>query len=594
MTIQLPTPLSRADCYLATAAGMTGVTLPEEPLSREEEYLAKIAGDESIITPAPLSLKERWLAVIAGDTSVTAPEVEGAFLIGQQMVRAPFLANCAGIDGVVLPTDPNRTETYFIGIAENQHHAVLKTARGVNIVLTDVVSGIESLDYIYGNTTQETTTGKNLYNATKAETTTNTLVWSADTSEISLNGKVTSAANLNLPNVSLKAGTYVCSLEVVSGTITSTSTGLNTYFGGTNISRTPSAINLTNVSPRNTFVITVSTDTTDAHLFFYARTSETFSDVKVKYQIVAGSTADYNFEPYTNGPAPNPDYPETVNVVTGEQTVIASGSKNLFDYNSANMQNVGFVSSDGGVGGANANRLTSVNATKLLKGTYTLSYTGVNSCWILAYDLNGNYLGNGYIQSSWSNGQSKTFTVNQDCQVRLSFRYSGGGSVAVKDYDIQIETGSTATSYVPFNGVDFYTIDLGATELCKIGTYQDKIYKSGGDWYVKKECGKTTDTVGSASKTISGMVSGGDIYSYCGGTVNGTTVTYASALTVANTIYYPLATPTDTKITDATLISQLEAVNNATLPKPNAFITVSPTGTNLPGELEISYYGEAE
>lgn len=35
-----------------------------------------------------------------------------------------------------------------------------------------------------------------------------------------------------------------------------------------------------------------------------------------------------------------------------------------------------------------------------------------------------------------------------------------------------------------------HTVDLGSIELCKIGIYQDYIYKSGGKWYVHKECGK--------------------------------------------------------------------------------------------------------
>jgi hypothetical protein len=42
-SIVLPEPASRKELYLATIAGMTGVTLPEKPANREEEYLAAIA-----------------------------------------------------------------------------------------------------------------------------------------------------------------------------------------------------------------------------------------------------------------------------------------------------------------------------------------------------------------------------------------------------------------------------------------------------------------------------------------------------------------------------------------------------------------------
>lgn len=42
---------------------------------------------------------------------------------------------------------------------------------------------------------------------------------------------------------------------------------------------------------------------------------------------------------------------------------------------------------------------------------------------------------------------------------------------------LQIETGSSASSYAPYYN----------HELCKLGTYQDYIYKSGNNWYVHKE-----------------------------------------------------------------------------------------------------------
>ena len=54
-------------------------------------------------------------------------------------------------------------------------------------------------------------------------------------------------------------------------------------------------------------------------------------------------------------------------------------------------------------------------------------------------------------------------------------------------------------------------------------------------------------------------------------------------------VWYPLATPTDTTITDQTLIAQLEAVRNATLQASNT-ITNTATGTNLAGDLELGYY----
>ena len=55
------------------------------------------------------------------------------------------------------------------------------------------------------------------------------------------------------------------------------------------------------------------------------------------------------------------------------------------------------------------------------------------------------------------------------------------------------------------------------------------------------------------------------------------------------TIYYALATATDTKITDATLVSQLNALDSAILPIPEAFVTVS---GNLPAPIQFTYQGK--
>lgn len=162
-----------------------------------------------------------------------------------------------------------------------------------------------------------------------------------------------------------------------------------------------------------------------------------------------------------------------------------------------------------------------------------------------------------------------------------------------------------------------YTIDLGSIELCKIGDYQDYIYKSGDDWYVHKEVGKLTlsgsvdeswgvgNSTGSPDclyctsailDSLSLSTGGIQIWAKCShftnagkGLTSGITdniseftigtstsrlrilvrkeiatnkATWDSWLSTNNPIiYYSLATPTDTKITDQTLIGQLESVN---------------------------------
>lgn len=240
---------------------------------------------------------------------------------------------------------------------------------------------------------------------------------------------------------------------------------------------------------------------------------------------------------------------------------------------------------------------------------------------------------------------------------------------------MQLEAGSGATSFEPYVGgipapnpqypqdmhtvtgvqtitiangdnTQVYVVDLGTTELCKIGDYQDYIYKSGDDWYVHKEIVKISPN-GTETWLTTGTQPSGQFYVYTTafdtivktrvytGLVSNnfimwrgepswltpTTVTngavfsnsdasdiaalrimfptsLASSVEAVKTwlasnlpvFYYPIATPTDTKITDATLVSQLDALGSAKLMVGENNVLVSATDANLPAELQIKYY----
>jgi hypothetical protein len=53
------------------------------------------------------------------------------------------------------------------------------------------------------------------------------------------------------------------------------------------------------------------------------------------------------------------------------------------------------------------------------------------------------------------------------------------------------------------------------------------------------------------------------------------------------TLYYALATPTDTQITNPTLIAQLDALADGNSYDTTTYITVSSVGDNLPGLLKV-------
>lgn len=189
-------------------------------------------------------------------------------------------------------------------------------------------------------------------------------------------------------------------------------------------------------------------------------------------------------------------------------------------------------------------------------------------------------------------------------------------------------TGTQTVTVSDGTNSEAYTVNLGTIELCKIDNYQDYIYKSGNDWYIHKEVGKVILT-GSADETWSGgnnniyffhVVAGAyqpenrstfasilsdhfKVQTY--NQVASTTIDYGIALDSNNagrlairnkdiadtsalktwlasnntTVYYALATSTDTKITDNTLIGQLEAIHH--------FLTRYGYSSSVSGNLSI-------
>ena len=176
--------------------------------------------------------------------------------------------------------------------------------------------------------------------------------------------------------------------------------------------------------------------------------------------------------------------------------------------------------------------------------------------------------------------------------------------VTVNDivYKPMIELGDVKSEYAPY---------FEPIELCKIGDYQDRIYKDNGKWYLEKKIGKYIFTGNEAislqnngkriyipaisnsipeplhtpnTSTKYGMYSDKLVEVTAGNTWNGiqgisydyntgvntgnfdisingisTLADYRTAI-VGIIVYYILETPTITKITDTELISQLESI----------------------------------
>lgn len=146
-----------------------------EPITREEYYLAKIAGTYEGNTPEPVTIEEYYLATMAGDYSGNTP---------QPVTRLQYyMAKVAGVWGGSIPAPVTRLEYYWAAIASGEgkvfppvtreEHFLVLVADAYSVVLTVVTGnpallenskgnrGLESLT-LYGKSTQGSTAGANI------------------------------------------------------------------------------------------------------------------------------------------------------------------------------------------------------------------------------------------------------------------------------------------------------------------------------------------------------------------------------------------------------------------------------------------------
>ena len=239
--------------------------------------------------------------------------------------------------------------------------------------------------------------------------------------------------------------------------------------------------------------------------------------------------------------------------------------------------------------------------------TYTMSTTLNTSTYKWAVNINDTKfpMPNGTTleyDSGWKTTSSFTFTPSQDGYLGVVVATSdGSGAITpstISSYTWQLEEGSQATSYAEY---------MTRIELCKIGNYQDRIYKNGNKWYLEKKIGKvdlstltwTNATTYAYSRQLTDIkyvssnqqVGDGLAESYRLRQGSGMSSTswqgYMAIDTAQITInpnnvtqpakgmfYYALKTPTTTEITDSELISQLnsiellEGLNNVSVVSP--------------------------
>lgn len=418
-----------------------------------------------------------------------------------------------------LPTTGNDNKLYLTPATEQPD--IEDTASGKDVELADASEG-DLIDWtIKGDTEQASYTGKNLLNYTGGNYSGNGItITNNGGNTFTYNGALTAGFNYVLGDCSLKAGrTYTASLEVLSGSAVQYYVGyLFQILDNNNTSNFSASIGTTKKSVQ----FTPTADVTSLrfwHPYNSSQTNESFSNFKFRLQIEEGSSAT-DFEPYVGGTSsPSPDYPQEVKTVTGRQTVSVVG-KNILNYvdgiipSESGITNV--INEDGTItttGKPNKNYATIINyydLTPFLEdgATYTISSTAYDNK--TAAQVRRTAIADGSTYNWDTLAQAKTFTVDKSLYTyRMGILTNtmtawGDNSLTItKGY--QLEKNSSATSFQPYHEQEV-EINLGDIELCKLGEYQDRIYKDGDTWKIEKQVGRITRDI--EISALSGTSSG--------------------------------------------------------------------------------------
>jgi len=319
-------------------------------------------------------------------------------------------------------------------------------------------------------------------------------------------------------------------------------------------------------------VVTSNANKTIKYICPYYRSNETYLDLDTF--MVEEGTSESPYEPYVSS-----SYQVNLPI------------ENLFDKDTANY-NKG-IDSSGNLGN-NTNLTTSDYIQVQPNTSYYLSNTiGSTYGRCCAYYDESKI----FISAETKTGQ---VLINTSVTTPNNAKYMRVACATGNENILQVEKGTKSNSYTPFG--------ITPIELCKIGTYQDYIYKEGKKWYKYGAIGKyaftgnenwglffntngvfvnqteisaLSDTTGTnfMSNYFANTYSRSYIRSHLDTidnvfSVNGVEVVMANKdltsasdfktwLSTHNTIvYYVLATPTTTEITDSTLIEQLETLKS--------------------------------
>lgn len=212
-----------------------------------------------------------------------------------------------------------------------------------------------------------------------------------------------------------------------------------------------------------------------------AGTSCTITNIMVR-----ASTTDDTYEPYTGGIAsPNPDYPQDIEVVTGENNIYIS-KKNLIDFENPK------VLSNNGIEGVidNITGKITLNGTATANAFLQFNIVPLNINDVVSISINNPVINSGVGVRLYASGAAQStiscgvvnkklenYTNPSKCNI---FQIRITKNTILTNFELfpQVEFGSNSTTFEKGKAYISYPINLNSLELCTIASAQDYIYKN--------------------------------------------------------------------------------------------------------------------
>lgn len=485
---------------------------------------------------------------------------------------------------------------------------------GTTITINDVIEDAPmTVVKLEGNATQQTYSGANIFNRTtgtedvgliwaNGNTTSNTNAVASDYIAVSANEKI---------NMNYKA--QICFYN-------SSKTYLGALQSDGTYAKSQGAI-------KDNFTVTNDNSIAYVRLAFRPVNNNN-ENMKTKNDIMVNKGDSLlPYQPYVGEtPAPNPAYPQAIQTVTGKQTVsITDGNSTQtfdIDLNGSNIftGNIAQFDDTGGTGTTYTYFKLPDQKNYILKLTAKNNISAQNPAKYLGFTANGGNASGGY-EWAW-------YGTTLTAQAGDVFLVQNGTYDCVSLYPKNDET---LQWFMTNFDVELYPT-IG---LLKTGTYEDYIWNDNGTWKIHHAIKKAIATVLWSTRasnfdstntaryqftnfmasdppavTTEGLceyfalnpsiystdVEGfGFSASHLWFRGNKSTIGSDSSAVYSwfsahpQTIYYPLETPTEETITDATLISQLETISQ--LYEGDNTITITPA-SGATGTLTIEYMSE--